>query len=370
MIDPITEIPLPGRTLACYVNGAPPSSAGVTLPAFVAGPENRLIASTFCRLLKHAQLEPAASPHVIRQFRIPTVLAVFGSSGAGKTHLARGLVRHWQNSRGNDAALYFTAQDFRHQFAEAMSTRKVTEFRRRLRSHELLAIDDLHALPSDDYLLQELRYTLDAFEETGGTVVVNSTRAVTSLPNLSPDLRTRLASGLMLQLALPGPEARLRIVQHVSSALNRPLSAEAIARLANGLHGTASHLVGALFELWAELPAGRPASAEHADGLLAGRAARQPALREIVAVVARYYKMPQKQLQSKCRRQSIVRARATVAFLARELTDQSYEQIGQGLGGRDHTTIMHSNRRIKRDLQHDLALQEAVEDLRRILLSQ
>ena len=369
MVDHITEIPLAGRMFTRPVDGANGLAAGVSLPAFVAGPENRLIAATLCRLLKQAQLEPAATPHVLRQALIPTVLAVFGPSGTGKTHLARGLVRHWQTVQGNDTADYLTAQDFRRQFTDAMETREVVDFRRRMRSHELLVIDDLHHLPADRYLLQELRYTLDAFEESGGTILVTSTRPVATLPNMPPDLRARFASGLMLQLAPPGTAARLRIVRLITTALDRPLSEEAVSRLAAGLRGTASQLAGALFELCAELPPGGAVSAEHANRLLAARAARRPSLHEIVAVVAKYHKLPQKQLKSKSRRQSAVLARATAVFLARELTAESYEQIGRILGGRDHTTIMHNYQKMHRELEQDAAMQEAVEDLRRILLS-
>jgi chromosomal replication initiator protein len=369
VIDHIIEIPLPGRTVASHRDVASGQSAGVVLPSFVAGPENRLVAATFCRFLKQAELEPAATPRVIRTDLIPKVLAVFGPSGTGKTHLARGLVRHWQTVCGNDTAGYLTAQDFRRQFNEAMETRDVVDFRHRMRSHELLVIDDLHHLPDDDYLAQELRYTVDAMEEAGNTMVVTASRPAATLPNMPPDLRARFASGLTLQLAPPGTAARLRIVRLVTAALNRPLSDDVLQRLAAGLRGTVSQLVGALFELCAELPPGGPVNVAHANRLLTARAARRPSLQDILAVVAKYYKLPQKHLKGKSRKQSAVFARATVAFLARELTDHSYEQIGHALGGRDHTTVMHNYQKIERELQHDPATQEAIEDLRRIFIN-
>ena len=128
---------------------------------------------------------------------------------------------------------------------------RLLDFRRRFRSRELLVIEDLHRLPADEYLLHELRFTLDAYEESAGVVLVTSHRPVTALGNLTPDLRSRLASGLMLQLAAPGKAARARIVQHVAAMLRRPLSEEAVSQLAAGLRGTASQLIGALYELYA-----------------------------------------------------------------------------------------------------------------------
>jgi len=316
------------------------------------------------QLLRCADPQASFSPSHAA-YATPSVVALFGPSGVGKTHVSRGLVRHWQSRRGQSSAEYVTGQEFRRLLNEAMSDNAVIAFRERIRTRELLAIDELHRLPGDDYLVQELRATVDTLEERGAMIVVTATQPVTSLSNLPPDLRSRFASGLMLQLAAPGIAARARIVQHVSSALGRPLSDDAINRLANGLHGTASRLIGAIFELCAE----SRNSTDQSDRLLAACDSRRPTLPEIVALVARHYGVPQKLLKSNSRKQCLVRARATVIHLARELSNASYEQIGRALGGRDHTTIMHNFRKVQQERQHDFAVQETLEDLRRILLS-
>jgi chromosomal replication initiator protein len=344
-------------------------SPGVQLPSFVAGPENRLVAATFRRLFGRAELPRSDTVDSSPRDSVPTVIALFGPSGTGKTHLSRGLVRHWQRTRGDDSADYVTAQDFRQRLVEAMDQDAVAQFRRRFRSRELLVIDDLQRLPADEYLQHELRFTLDAYEESSGVVLVTSHRPVTGLGNLTPDLRSRLASGLMLQLAAPGEAARVRIVQHVAAMLRRPLSDDAVSQLAAGLRGTVSQLIGALYELYSAVPAGAAASIKDAGRLLEDRTARQPLLSEIIAIVARYYNLPQKQLKSSSRKHAVVQGRATAIYLARELTGASYDEIGRALGGRDHTTIMHNYKKIERERQHDLATQEALDDLRRILLS-
>jgi chromosomal replication initiator protein len=369
VVDHITEISLPNRTHASRSEGRGMISPGIQLPTFVAGPENRLVAATFRRLFGQLTLphDEISGPKSGESF--PRLIALFGASGTGKTHLSRGLVRRWQECRGDGSADYVTAQDFRQQLVEAMDRDAVAAFRHRIRSRELLVIEDLHRLPNDEYLLHELRFTLDAYEESTGVVLVTSHRPVTALGNLSPDMRSRLASGLMLQLAAPGKAARARIVQHMAAMLRQPLSEEAVSQLAAGLRGTASQLIGALYEMYAALPATTSAGVEHTTRLLASRASRQPALSEIVSIVAKYYALPQKQLKSSSRKHAVVQGRATIIYLARELSGASYEEIGRALGGRDHTTIMHNYKKIDRDRQRDLATQEALDDLRRILLS-
>jgi len=364
VVDRVTEIPLPGRTFCGSSVDQRDAPVRVELAAFVAGPENRLLASAVQRLLPPAELESRGTA--------PTVLAIYGPSGTGKTHLARGLVRSWRerscvDGNGADCAEYLTATDFRHTLADAIKAASVGEFRSRLRGRKLLAIDDIDRLPRDDYLQQELRYTIDACEERGGRLVVTSSTPASSLRNLSADVRSRLAGGLELRLSPPDEAARERIARHVSAALGRPLSDEAARRLAAGVTGTAGDVFGALFELNANLTRPIGSDVRAVERYLGARAARRPTLRDILQAVAKYYRVPQKVLKSSSRRQSAVFARAMAVYLARELVGLSYERIGNALGGRDHTTIMHNYRKITKRLTHDSATREAVDDLQRHL---
>jgi chromosomal replication initiator protein len=347
VIDYLSEIPLPGRVLAPPAAQVGTRSPKSTSFGFIVGQENRLVASAVNRLM-----QPAASPAA------PKLLALFGRSGTGKTHLAHGLVQHWNAHRGPESAAYLTASDFYRGLLDAIKRNHTAEFHRALRAHDLLAIDDLHELPSDDYVSRELRFTLDAFEGNGGTIIVTSHRPADTLANISPDLRSRLAAALSLELAPPAGAARVHIIRRASESLGRPLSEQAAASLASGVDGTANDLFGAVFEHCAT---------SQDDEEIPPRFVRQPQLREIVAAVARHFRIPQKQLKSQSRRQSIVTARAVAIYLARELAGASYEQIGRALGGRDHTTIIHNYRKIERERFQDPVVREAIEELTRAI---
>jgi chromosomal replication initiator protein len=364
LIDYLTQIPLPGqRRVSSPTDAASPRAKAVS-PAFVVGPENRLVAATFGRLLDSVAPNATASIDRVNGTTpfAPRLLTLFGTSGTGKTHLAAGLVHHWQKKRGREAAEYIPASDFRRQYLAAVRTDSIVEFRRRIRSLQLLAIDDLHQLPADEHILQELRNTLDDFEERAATIVVTSNRPVATLAKLSADVRSRLAAGLLLQLAMPDTDARVRIIRQASSALGRPIADEIAQRLAAGVGGTATELIGTLLEL-SQAPAAIPLAAQ-AEHLLAARAARRPALQEIVAVVAKHSRLPQKLLKSDSRKQSAVFARALAIYLARELAGASYHEIGRALGGRDHTTIMHSYQKIEADRAANPPTQDVLDELR------
>ncbi len=357
VVEQVIELPLPGRTFVAQAVAAHGRAAEVTLPSFVAGPENRLVASTVHRLMEASA--PAA----------PSTVALFGPSGAGKTHLLRGLINYWQEKHGEAAAEYVTASDFRRGLIAALDTNTTSEFRQRLRMRQLLAIDDLQHLPNDTYLLDELRNTIDDLEEAGGTILVAANRPVGILPNLSPDVRGRLSAGLVLRLASPDASTRQLLVKQVSHALGKQLSETAAVRLAYAVNGTANELFGAVLTLLAAPFSQTVSDVERTDRFLAARAARRPTVREIIGVVAKHYRIPQKQLKSDSRRQAVVLARATVVYLARELAGTSYEELGRLLGGRDHTTIMHNYQKIQTDRQEDQSIQESLDELQRTLKS-
>ncbi|MCI0493289.1 MAG: DnaA/Hda family protein, partial [Planctomycetes bacterium] len=376
VVENLTELPLPGRTFVVTSVSAADNAPPVTLPSFIAGPENQLVAASFGRLLAeppvngHAHSAPLSSDPAGRHPSTPRLIAIHGPTGSGKTHLARGLVRCWQRRCGSESAEYLTTIDFRREFIAAIDSNTVKQFRQRLRSRQLLAFDGLDHLPRDQHLLAELRNTLDQFEETDKIILVTATLPIATLPNLSPDIRSRLAAGLVLQLAPPGTSARQRLATQTAAALGRLLPDEAACRLANNVRGTANDIFGAVLELCANAPAprgDRTLPPDQTEPYLASLATRRPALHEIIAVVARYYRIPQRILKSGSRKQVTVLARATAIFLAREIAGCSYENIGRALGGRDHSTIMHSYRKILHDAQHDLATELTLEELRRIL---
>ena len=332
------------------------------LPSFVAGPENHLVAGAFKQLLKTS----TATADALNPFT-PSLLILFGPSGTGKSHLATGLVRHWQAQFGEASATYTTAADFRHRLNDAIKRQAELAFRDEFRGSELLVIDDLQHLPADDYAFQELRYTLDHYEDRGATVVITSSEAVNLLPNLPADLRSRLSAGLALQLRPPA----LPLACESSTTLQPRSTARFPATLPSDLQRaskvTPITCFVPLFEL--NSTSGSTISTQAADDLLAAHTARRPTIREITAVVARHQNVPQSQLKSSSRKQSIVFARGLIVFLARELADLSYEEIGRALGGRDHTTIIHNYRKIAHECETNPQTAQSLEALRRTLLS-
>lgn len=353
MVDRIAEIPVSGSTLPAGAKASPRSAA------FLAGPENRLVTAAANRLLPDATGEVVGSHAMV---------VLWGGTGTGKTHLARGICRWWQEQFDQSSAEYVTAADFRYDLADAIKHKTVASLRQRLRSLKLLVLDDLERLPRDNYIHEELIHTLDALAESGAVLVATSSGPPATLSNLAAAVASRLSAGLVVSISAPGPAVRGELARRMSRWLGRPLSPAAAVVVAERTSGGVNELFGMVNELTSGVDGPSSLTAESIAQWMDDRAAeRRPRMADIIRVVARYYSIPQKVLKSSSRRRSVVLARAMVIYLARQLSGLSYQRIGTALCGRDHTTIMHSYRKTESLAAHDLATQQAIADLERLL---
>ena len=330
---------------------------------FVAGPENALVVSALQRIAERfgsSEEPPLLNP-----------LVLVGPSGYGKSHLARGIVRLWtmqeravQNKAmleldmqgGPSSSEYLRAIDFARQLRTAREEGLLDPLRNRLANLHLLVIEDLQNLPKNTYVQRELRDNLDVLFDTQATIVITTNKPLASIEGFEPGLRDRLNAGLTIRLQPPGFEARQEVLRIAAEQRGLTLAHDQLLHLAQTNEGTVPQLLRLLSQR--ELIS----TVDSATDL------RKPLkFKQILAVVARYFSLTQAALCSPARRKSLVYARAMAIHLARSLTDLSYAQIGQHLGSRDHTTIMHASQSIRDRITNDTTIQQDIEELRRIL---
>ena len=350
VVHGVTRIDLPSCDwgVSLRAEAANPATAS-EVPQFIAGPENRLVVPALERLLAVEDLAAAST--------LFNPLVLIGSSGTGKSHLARGITRRWQSLLGDETVEYLTAADFARQLRDARDEGVLEEFRERKTELQLLVLEDLHRLSPRAFVQRELRDTLDVLNESGAVVVITTQQPPAAIVGLEAGLRDRLASGLTLRLQSPGLEARLELLALTATQRGMQINDDQLRQLAHKVTGPAPQLSRAIAEF--ELVASNTAD------LAETRAPLQ--FKQIVAVVARYYSLTQAALCSPARRKSLVQARAVAIHLARTLTDLTYAQIGHSLGRRDHTTILHAARTMEKQLSTDARCQQDIEELKRIL---
>jgi chromosomal replication initiator protein len=319
---------------------------------FIVGPENRLAGWTIQRLLERA--ECSYSP-----------LVLCGPSGTGKTHLAQSIAQ----SRAD--AVYIHGADFARDLAAAVDGEATAVFRQRFRTVGLFVLDNLSSLVNRRATLEELQHTLDELESREATVMITCDRPPQEMADLPPALRSRLCGGLIVKLSTPGIAARRRIVERLATTRGMSLSPEAAKLLAERLNVTAPELRGHLAKL--ALGVRIDGNANHFEAqdvrryLSHGNSQRRPNLQQITAAVAKHYGLKPAAMSSSSRRRQVVFARAIAIYLGRTLCNASLKTLGKHFGGRDHTTALHSFRKLQSRLESDAELTSTLEHLQQTL---
>jgi chromosomal replication initiator protein len=325
------------------------------VPAFVAGPENRLV---------RVAVDSALNDHGDGY----SPLVFYGPSGTGKSHLALGVAAAWRTRFRKQPVIHVTATDFARELAEAIQTKTGDDFALRCRGVALLVVDDVQHLARKPYAQRELTLTLDALTEGGGRAVLTANRLPSELAEIMPGLRSRLGAGLAVPVSPPGPEAREVILPRLAATLGVELSEAAARVLAEGLDGTVPSLSAALSQL--QLSTGVKAVIDEGavEDYLAGRAAPGgPSVDQIAATTAQYFRLPLRDLRSASRRRSVATARAVAMYLARNLTQESLHHVGEYFGGRDHTTVAYSCQKTEERLNAEPEIRRAVVSLQETL---
>lgn len=291
-------------------------------------------------------------------------LVLVGPTGVGKSHLALGLFERWKEAHHDSKAIATTGADFARAYAEAVDTDSLTDLRERFQAAHLLLIDDVQELSGKRAAQQELQYLLDVLLTEGGRVVATARQSPGEIPLFSEGLASRLSAGLCVPLAAPGRLARRAILAKLAALHEAALTEPALGILAETLTGTVPMLNHALAELdHASRHGKREIDAAAVREFLADQQDQRPTLRSIASVVARYFHLKTADLKGPGRRTGVVQARSLAMYLARRLTAESLEQVGQHFGGRDHTTVLHACRKMGDLVETDDDTRHMVEEL-------
>ncbi len=349
MVDGVTEIPLPGRPLDSGAGPSRSQKTTATLRQFVAGTENHLAA-----VAVHWLLEDGADLY--------NPVLLYGPSGTGKSHLALGLAAAWKVRFRQGPVICATALEFARQFAEALRTKTAGDFTTRYRGASRLILENVEHLAGKQATQHALISTLDALVGAGSTAVLTAHNAPGRLAGITPALKSRLVAGLSVELAPPGRDARLVILQRLAALRSVRLSDAAADALAHGLKVTVPELFAAVVRLQRSAQAGGDTIGEKAARRYVAlrNGSRQPSLRDIAGMTARQFSLTLRELRSRSRRHAVVTARAVAMYLARSLTTQSLNSIGRYFGCRDHTTVSYGCRKTEERLRSEPEIRHAV----------
>lgn len=278
-------------------------------------------------------------------------LFLYGSTGLGKTHLMQSVGHALITARRDARVLYLTSEKFVGSFVSALQRGAIEEFKDSCRALDLLLIDDIHFLAGKGASLEQFFYTFNALLESKGQIILTSDRHPKEIPDLDEQLKSRFSWGLAVELEPPELETRVGILRKKAENNRIDLPKPAALFIAQHIQANVRELEGALNKVIATARfRGKSIDVDLVkDALkdvLAIRA-RQVNIDSIQKVVAEYYRIPLRELVGKKRIRAYARPRQIAMAMARELTGESYPDIGAAFEGRDHTTVIHACEKVE-----------------------
>ncbi len=291
----------------------------------------------------------------------PNPLVLYGPVGTGKTHLLEGIYSGLRRGRSEWRILYVTSEDFTNRFLQQMHGGKLTSFRRHFRECDALLLDDLHFLASKRATQEEFLHTFDTLLAEGRQVVVTCDCHPRLADDFTPELTDRLLGGALWGLLPPDADTRLAILRSKAAAPGlEPPPEEVLRFLAGQLRGNVRELEGALHTIrHYSRVSGRPMDIPLVREALADllrHAVRVVRLEDVDAAVRAALRLEEGVLQSKARAWAVSHPRMVAMFLSRRHTAASFAEIGGHFGGRNHSTVVAAEKKVRRWLQDDAEL--------------
>src|SRR6266404_2534115 len=323
-----------------------------TFESFVVGPNNEI---AHAASLAVAQL-PA---------RTYNPLFIYGGVGLGKTHLMPAMGQYvWAKKKGSKV-MYLSSELFINEFIDAIQHSNLVKFRKRYRQADLLLIDDIQFLGGKERSQEEFFHTFNTLFDGHKQIVLSSDRPASEIANLEHRLVSRFEWGLTAELQPPAIETRLAILRKKARGMQIKLPDETFEFLANRIRSNVRRLEGALMRVasFASL-SGKQLTGEVIEHLLKDilqeEARTSITIEQIQRRVAEHFDVRLADMTSKRRPASIAFPRQVAMYLARELTKSSLNEIGDAFGGRDHGTVLHACKLVKKRMQEQDSIRQTI----------
>lgn len=299
-------------------------------------------------------------------------LFIYGGVGLGKTHLMQAAGNAVVERVADARVVYVHSERFVADMVKALQHNEINNFKRYYRSLDMLLIDDIQFFAGKSHSQEEFFHTFNTLLDGQRQVIITSDRFPREISGVQERLISRFGSGLTVPIDPPELETRVAILIKKARAREVSLPEDVAFFIAEQIRSNVRELEGALHRLVASANfTGRTIDVDLArDALrdLLDAHQRQVNIQNIQKTVADYFKMRVSDLHSRKRSRQIARPRQMAMALAKELTSMSLPEIGDAFGGRDHTTVLHAQRKIKALLQTDPKIKEDHQALLRLLL--
>lgn len=328
-----------------------------TFETFVVGPFNQLA---------HA----AAKAVIERPGLAYNPLFVYGATGRGKTHLIQAVGNHFKKTHANKKVLYVTSERFSVDYLNAVRAGRANSFKDQYRAYDVLIMDDVQFIANTEKTQEELFHLFNTLYDNNKQIVFSSDKHPAMLAGLEDRLRGRFSAGMIAEIPEPDMESRIAIIKAKLEQHGFSIPEDIIQYIAENVRGNIRELEGILNMIVCKSQLkGKGVTQTDVRALIKHniKPNKGISVEEVVRRIAGYYEINEKSIYEKTRKKEVVKPRQIIMYVLREEFSVSYPSIGEKLGGRDHTTVIHSCEKIKEEMKSNTSLEQEIDHIRTLI---
>src|SRR3989344_670731 len=328
-----------------------------TFETFVVGPFNQLAHAAAKAVLERPGL--AYNP-----------LFIYGSTGHGKTHLIQAIGNYFKKTHTNKKVLYVTSERFAIDYINAVRSGHANNFKDQYRQYDVLIMDDIQFIANTEKTQEELFHLFNALRDNNKQIVFSSDKHPMLLPGFEDRLKGRFSAGMIAEIPEPDVESRIAIIKAKIETHGFSIPDDIIQYIAENVRGNIRELEGVLNMIVCKSQLkGKAISLADVRALIKHNVKpnKGVSVDEVVRRIAQYYDIAEKSIYEKTRKKEVVKPRQIIMYILREEFSVSYPSIGEKLGGRDNTTVIHSCEKIKEEVKSNTSLEQELEHIRTLI---
>lgn len=318
------------------------------------------------------EVAAAAAQAIIKKEEvIYNPLLIYGKTGYGKTHMIQAIGNYIKKHNPEKKIYYLTSEKFQLDVINyiGLKSNKTTDFKKKYRQYDVLIIDDIQFFSKKERTQEELFHLFNYLYDNNKQIILSSDKHPNQIPDLEDRLRSRFNAGMIIDIQTPDYESRVEILNKKAKILGFAPSDEVIEYIASVVTANIRELEGILNNIFIQSQIkGRELNVVEVKELVKNNVKKKQPIdyKKLVGIIANYYNIDEENIYKKSRKKEYVRPRQIAMYLLREDFNYSYPNIGEKIGGRDHTTAMHSHEKIKEELKNNIILEKELETIRSI----
>lgn len=317
------------------------------------------------------ELANAASQMVVKSpGQVYNPLFIYGQTGRGKTHIIQAVGNQIKKLHPDKKVYYLTSERFGSELFAAIQEAKVQAFKDRYRKYDVIIMDDVQFFASKEKFQEELFHFFNTFHDTSRQLVFSGDKHPNVIPGLEDRLKGRFGMGMIVDIPEPDQESRMMIVHTKCRIHNVTLSDEVVSYIASSIEDNIREIEGIVNVIACQTQLkNRELSLNEIKGILKNnvKPRKMMSVKDVVKIVSEFYSIDEDSIYNKTRRKEVVRPRQVVMYILREDFGISFPSIGEKLGGRDHTTVIHSYEKVKEEIKTDQLLSQEITQVRTML---